>query len=112
MALRLHCSPDSSLQLQHRIGQFSVGIADPVLRQPIRELFIGFEPVTTQQFEPAVVAEDLAAFLELLSAAIEAIPADRLNQSDAERFVASLDASLDALRRIRSHLRRATWRSE
>jgi hypothetical protein len=60
------------------------------------------------RFEPTVMAHDLAASVELLAAAIEAIPADRLNQSDAERLVASLDASFDALRRIRSHLRRAT----
>jgi hypothetical protein len=35
-----------------------------------------------------VMAHDLATSVELLSAAIEAIPADRLNPSDAERLLA------------------------
>jgi hypothetical protein len=34
-------------------------------------------------------------------------PTDRLDQSDAERLVASRDASFEALRQIRRHLRRA-----
>jgi hypothetical protein len=58
------------------------------------------------RFEPTVMAQDLAASVELLSAAIAAIPADRLNQSDAERLVASLNASVEAMRQIRRHLRR------
>jgi hypothetical protein len=52
-------------------------------------------------------AQDLAASVELLAAAIEAIPTDLLDQSDAERLVASLEGSLAALRRTLSHLRRA-----
>ena len=39
---------------------------------------------TRMQFEPMVMAQDLAACVELLAAAIEAIPADLLNPSDAE----------------------------
>jgi hypothetical protein len=54
-----------------------------------------------------VIAQELAASIEFLSAAIEAIPADRLDQSEAERLVAPIEASLSALRGIRSHLRRA-----
>jgi hypothetical protein len=54
-----------------------------------------------QRFESTVMAQDLAASVELLSAAIEAIPSDRLNPSDTKRLVASLDASFEALRRIR-----------
>ena len=44
--------------------------------------------------------------VQLLSGAIEAIPAERLNPSDAERLAASLDASFEALRQIRRNLRR------
>jgi hypothetical protein len=35
------------------------------------------------------MAQDLATTVELVAAAIEAIPADLLNPSDAERLVAS-----------------------
>jgi hypothetical protein len=59
-----------------------------------------------QRFEPMTMAKDLAISVELLSAAIEAIPADRLNLAEAEKLVASLDASFDVLQRIRRHLRR------
>jgi hypothetical protein len=59
------------------------------------------------RFAPTVMAQDLAASVELLSAAIAAIPADRLNQSDAERLVASLKASVEAMRQIGRHLRRS-----
>jgi hypothetical protein len=62
-----------------------------------------------RRFEPMVMAQDLAASVELLSAAIEAVPADRLDRSDAERLVASLDASFETLRRIRRHVRRPAW---
>jgi hypothetical protein len=61
---------------------------------------------TRMRFEPTVMAQDLATSVELLSAAIQAIPSDRLNHADVERLVASLDASLEALRQIRRHLRR------
>lgn len=59
-----------------------------------------------QRFEPMLMARDLATTVELLSAAIETIPADQLNSSDAERLVASLDSSFEALRQIRRNLRR------
>jgi hypothetical protein len=39
------------------------------------------------RFEPMVMAQDLATSVELLSAAIEAIPADRLNPLEAEQVV-------------------------
>jgi hypothetical protein len=52
------------------------------------------------------MARDLAVSVELLSIAIEAIPADRLNLAEAEELVASLDTSVEALRQIRRHLRR------
>jgi hypothetical protein len=58
------------------------------------------------RFEPTLMAQDLATSVELLSAAIQAISTDRLDQSDAERLVASIEGSLAALRRIRRHLRR------
>ena len=47
-----------------------------------------------------VMAHNLAASIELLTAAIQAIPSDRLGQSDAERLAASLDTSFDVLRQI------------
>jgi hypothetical protein len=53
-----------------------------------------------------MMAQDLAASVELLAAAIEGYRPIG-SQSDAERLVAPLDASFDALRRIRSHLRHA-----
>ena len=59
------------------------------------------------RFEPTVIAEDPAASVELLSAAVQAIPTDRLGPSEYERLVASLDASFEALRQIRRHLRHA-----
>jgi hypothetical protein len=52
------------------------------------------------------LAQDLAASVEVLSAAIEAIPADRLNPWEAQRLIASLDASFEALRQIRRYVRR------
>jgi hypothetical protein len=57
------------------------------------------------RMRPMVMAQDLATSVELLSAAIQAIPSNRLDQSDAVRLVASLDASFEALRQIRRHLR-------
>jgi hypothetical protein len=42
------------------------------------------------QFEPMLMAQDLATSVELLSADFEPIPSARLDQSDAERLVASL----------------------
>jgi len=58
------------------------------------------------QFEPMIMARDLATSVELLAAATQAIPTDWLDQSNAERLVASLDASFEALRQIRRNLRR------
>jgi len=40
-----------------------------------------------RRFEPTVMAQDLAASVEMLSAAIEAIPADRLDHAVAARLV-------------------------
>jgi hypothetical protein len=57
------------------------------------------------RFEPTVMALDLATSVELLPAAIEAIPTDRLEQRDGQRLVASVEASLEGLRRLRRHLR-------
>jgi hypothetical protein len=54
------------------------------------------------RFEPTVMAQDLATSVELISAAIQAIPSDRLDQSDAKRLVASLDASLRLCDRSRA----------
>jgi hypothetical protein len=51
------------------------------------------------------MAQDLATTVELLSQAIEVTPTDRLDQSDAERLCASLDASFETLQRIRRHIK-------
>jgi hypothetical protein len=58
------------------------------------------------RFEPMVMAQDLATSVELLADAIQVVLTDRLDQSDRERLLASLDASFEALRLIRRHLRR------
>jgi hypothetical protein len=57
-------------------------------------------------FEPIVMAQELATTVEVLSAAIHAISVNLLNPSEAERLLASLDASFEALRQIRRNFRR------
>jgi hypothetical protein len=64
-----------------------------------------FADRTVLRFEPVVMAQDLGRAVELLAAAIQAIPADLLNSSEVERLVASLDASFEAFRQIRRNLR-------
>jgi hypothetical protein len=56
--------------------------------------------------KPILMAQDLATTVELLSAAIQAVPTAHLDQSDAQKLVASLDASFEVLRQVRRHLRR------
>jgi hypothetical protein len=58
------------------------------------------------RFEPILMAKDLATTVELLSAAIQAVPTAHLDQSGAQKLVASLDASFEVLRQVRRHLRR------
>jgi hypothetical protein len=58
-----------------------------------------------QRFEPMARARDLAEAVELLCAAVEAIPADRLHRAEAE-LVAVIEGSLETLRRIKRQLRR------
>jgi hypothetical protein len=53
---------------------------------------------TRLRFEPAAMAQDLATSVELLTAAIQAIPTDRLDQPGTEGLLAALDASFEALR--------------
>ena len=57
------------------------------------------------RFDPTAIAQDLASSVELLSAAVLAIPVDRLDPAAADRLVASVNASLQDLRRIRRQLR-------
>jgi hypothetical protein len=52
------------------------------------------------------MAHELATSVELLAAAIEAIPLDRLGQSEAEPLVIAIERPLEILRQIRRHLRR------
>ena len=61
---------------------------------------------TLLRFEPLVMAQELATTVELLSAAIQAIPADLLNQPEAERLLASLDA--DVIARLLQQVQRST----
>jgi hypothetical protein len=58
------------------------------------------------RFEPTVMAQELATSVELLAAAIQAIPFDRLGQSDAKRLAIAIERPLEILRQIRRHLRR------
>jgi hypothetical protein len=65
-----------------------------------------FEEDNRIRFEPAVMAQELATSVELLAAAIQAIPRDRLGESDAKRLVIEIERPLEILRQIRRHLRR------
>jgi hypothetical protein len=64
-----------------------------------------FEESTRIRFEPAVMVQELATSVELLAAAIQAIPLDRLGQSDVEPLVIAIERPLEILRQIRRHLR-------
>jgi hypothetical protein len=64
-----------------------------------------FEESTRIRFEPAVMAQELATSVELLAAAIQAIPRDRFGQSDAKSLVIAIESPLEILRQIRRHLR-------
>jgi hypothetical protein len=55
---------------------------------------------------PGAVIEVALRSSRLLSAAIQAIPTDQLDNAAAERLVASVEASLEILRRIKRHLGR------
>jgi hypothetical protein len=65
-----------------------------------------FEENNRIRFEPIVMAQELATSVELLAAAIQAIPFDRLGQSDAKRLAIAIERPLEILRQIRRHLRR------
>jgi hypothetical protein len=65
-----------------------------------------FEESNRIRFEPTVMAQELATSVELLAAAIQAIPFDRLGQSDAKRLAIAIERPLEILRQIRRHLRR------
>ena len=43
-----------------------------------------------------LMAQDLATSVEVVSSAIQAVPTNRLDGSEAERLIASIDASLEA----------------
>jgi len=58
-----------------------------------------------RRFDPRAIATDLARSVELLAAAVEAIPIEQLDQATAHRLTASVDASLKDLRRVRRQLR-------
>jgi hypothetical protein len=58
------------------------------------------------RFEPMAIATDLATSVELLTAAIETVHTDQLEQADDERLIAWLDASFEILRQVRRRLRR------
>jgi hypothetical protein len=52
------------------------------------------------------MAQELATSVELLAVAIQAIPLDRLGQSDAKQLAMALERPIEILRQIRRHLRR------
>ena len=64
-----------------------------------------FEESYRIRFEPTVMAQELAPSVELLAAAIQAIPLDRLGRSDAKRLAIAIERPLETLRQIRRHLR-------
>jgi hypothetical protein len=57
-----------------------------------------------RRFDPGAIATDLARSVELLAAAVEAIPIEQLDQATAHRLTASVDASLKDLRWVRRQL--------
>ena len=54
------------------------------------------------------MAQELARSVEVLAAAIDAIPSEQLDQASIDQLVASVNASLAELRRIPSG-RRPVW---
>jgi hypothetical protein len=58
------------------------------------------------RFEPTVMAQELATSVELLAVAIQAIPLDRLGQSDAKQLAIAIERPIEILRQIRRHLKR------
>jgi hypothetical protein len=62
-------------------------------------------PAIDRHFEPTVMARELARSVEVLAAAIDNIPSDQLDQEALDRLMASVNASLAELRRIRRQLK-------
>lgn len=62
-----------------------------------------------RHFEPAAMAVDLAKSVELLTAAVQAIPDDQLDSTTVQRLAASVAASQENLAVVRRKLR--AWRS-
>ena len=62
------------------------------------------DPAIDRHFDPAVMAHELAKSVEVLAAAIDAIPSSQLDQEAIDRLVASVNVSLAELRRIRRQL--------
>jgi hypothetical protein len=62
-------------------------------------------PAIDRHFEPTVMAQELARSVEVLAAAIDTIPSDQLDQEALDRLMASVNASLAELRRIRRQLK-------
>jgi hypothetical protein len=52
------------------------------------------------------MAQELATSVELLAVAIQAIPLDRLGQSDAKQLAIDIERPLEIVRQIRRHLKR------
>ena len=61
---------------------------------------------SSRRFDPAVMALDLADAVELLTAAVEAIPSDQMDPPTAQRLAATVSASLENLVVIQRYLRR------
>jgi len=61
--------------------------------------------VEAERFDATAIAQDLARSVELLVGAVEAIPTVQLDQAAAGQLAASVDASLEDLRRVRRQLK-------
>ena len=58
-----------------------------------------------RRFDPTAIAIDLAQSVELLTAAVEAIPIEQLDRLAADRLAASVDAAIKDLRKVGRQLR-------
>ena len=61
----------------------------------------------SRRFESTAIARDLAESVELLTAAVQAIPSEQLDPSTVQRLAALVGASLENLAASQRHLKRA-----
>ena len=87
-------------------GEATLDHIEPAERHSARLVLGRLMPdeAVKEQFEPAAMARELARSVEVLAAAIDDIPSDQLDQAIIDQLVASVNASLAELRRIRRQL--------